>query len=328
MKKILLSLVLIGGVVASGVMATRAYFSDTETSAGNTISAGTIDISVDNENPWTKTYTSQWTDFKPGVVQEMTFVVKNDGENPVVLRKMIGGYQFATGAKSEPECAAEVGTWNNTDKTCSGMSAEDNDLSKVVVYSMTVTPQDGSAVAVIPESWGKTLADVGSLWVPLGAVEPGKTLAIKQTYRLKTDAGNQYQGDTMTYSVNLYAEQKDGPGPVTVNGVVLDNKDGGPNWYSVVDGKLGFFKYDNSGKTYSMTAYGLEPSASYRLTYRTGSNNPADLVSGVSASDGSLTLSGSHDFAGVSGVFVNLTYGADLWGDNVKNLWEGNQVNF
>ena len=47
MKKLLLSLATVAIVVTGGVFATRAYFSDTETSVGNTFTAGTIDIAVD-----------------------------------------------------------------------------------------------------------------------------------------------------------------------------------------------------------------------------------------------------------------------------------------
>ena len=48
MNKILFNLGIIAVVAAVGIGATVAYFSDTETSAGNIITAGTVDISVDN----------------------------------------------------------------------------------------------------------------------------------------------------------------------------------------------------------------------------------------------------------------------------------------
>lgn len=49
MKKILLSLLSIGAVAVVAVAATGAFFSDTETSTGNTFQAGTLDLQVDNE---------------------------------------------------------------------------------------------------------------------------------------------------------------------------------------------------------------------------------------------------------------------------------------
>ncbi|MFA4831277.1 MAG: TasA family protein [Patescibacteria group bacterium] len=48
MKKILVSLSIIGAVAAIAIGGTVAYFTDTETSAGNTFTAGILDLTVDN----------------------------------------------------------------------------------------------------------------------------------------------------------------------------------------------------------------------------------------------------------------------------------------
>ena len=48
MKKIIFSLAMIAAVGAIAVGATMSYFSDTETSTGNTFTAGAIDLTVDN----------------------------------------------------------------------------------------------------------------------------------------------------------------------------------------------------------------------------------------------------------------------------------------
>lgn len=47
MKRILVSLMVVAIASAVGITATRAYFSDTETSTGNTFTAGTLDLKVD-----------------------------------------------------------------------------------------------------------------------------------------------------------------------------------------------------------------------------------------------------------------------------------------
>jgi len=49
-KKLILSLSIIGLVAAIVVGGTIAYFSDTETSTGNTFTAGAIDLTIDNES--------------------------------------------------------------------------------------------------------------------------------------------------------------------------------------------------------------------------------------------------------------------------------------
>ncbi len=53
MKKILTSLSIIGLVAAMAIGATMAYFQDTETSAGNTFTAGTVDLKIDLQCPGT-----------------------------------------------------------------------------------------------------------------------------------------------------------------------------------------------------------------------------------------------------------------------------------
>jgi len=49
-KKIIISLTVIGVVAAIAIGGTIAYFSDTETSTGNTFTAGAIDLTIDNES--------------------------------------------------------------------------------------------------------------------------------------------------------------------------------------------------------------------------------------------------------------------------------------
>ncbi len=49
MKKIILSLAMIAAMAALAVGATTAFFSDTETSSGNTFTAGAVDLTIDNE---------------------------------------------------------------------------------------------------------------------------------------------------------------------------------------------------------------------------------------------------------------------------------------
>ena len=79
-KSILISLSVIGIVAALAIGGTTAYFSDVETSTGNTFTAGSIDLKVNNEChysggdcPWT---TSTWalTDLEDGVHKFFNFL--------------------------------------------------------------------------------------------------------------------------------------------------------------------------------------------------------------------------------------------------------------
>lgn len=56
-KKILISLSVIGAVAAIAVGGTIAYFSDTETSTGNTFTAGELDLKFQVDGA-----PGQWTD--------------------------------------------------------------------------------------------------------------------------------------------------------------------------------------------------------------------------------------------------------------------------
>ncbi len=82
MKKILTSLSIIAFVAAMAIGATMAYFNDTETSAGNTFTAGTIDLKIDLQcrDPICKFSLRDWPgqsffskcDIKPGDSNEVT----------------------------------------------------------------------------------------------------------------------------------------------------------------------------------------------------------------------------------------------------------------
>src|SRR3989339_612074 len=77
MKKILLSVSIIMLVAAASVGITASYFSDTEKSVGNTLSVGTIDISINDQNPWSQQFALK--DMKPGYTDYINFEVQNAG---------------------------------------------------------------------------------------------------------------------------------------------------------------------------------------------------------------------------------------------------------
>src|SRR4030042_4483321 len=100
MKKIVISLSVITAVAAIVIGATTAYFSDTETSAGNTFSAGTIDIAIDAQNPWTKNYSIG--DLKPGETGYINFDITNEGTNPVNVSKNLSNFVNTGGVEDYP----------------------------------------------------------------------------------------------------------------------------------------------------------------------------------------------------------------------------------
>lgn len=132
-KKILISLSMIAAVAAIAVGGTIAYFSDTETSSGNTFTAGSIDLKVDNtcyfnkvadgspNCPWT-TYSSwaesdlvagihkffYFTDLKPGDFGEDTIslhVYNNDAWGKLVIGNLVDNE--GSPKCTEPELAVD-----------------------------------------------------------------------------------------------------------------------------------------------------------------------------------------------------------------------------
>jgi len=140
--RILKSLFLISAVVAVAGGATYAYFSDTETSEGNTVTAGTLDLKVDGKDdpqvvhitranirpgaPWSTQYGGQW-------------VIKNTGSVPGTVTATIKNVVDSENGCIEPE--AEAG-----DASCGASDGELSGLLGHVVWSINEAP------------WGRTLS--------------------------------------------------------------------------------------------------------------------------------------------------------------------------
>lgn len=78
MKRILLGLLTIFATITLVAGVTRAVFSDTETSTGNTFTAGSLDLEVDGENdPLTFTFSAE--DMSPGNTYGSCVLVENVG---------------------------------------------------------------------------------------------------------------------------------------------------------------------------------------------------------------------------------------------------------
>lgn len=317
MKNILRSLVIIGAVVAVVIGGTVAYFSDKEESTNNKITAGTIDIAVDDENSWDSNEQYELTNMMPGAHEEnIDFTISNVGNNPAVVWKKISIVSRSTGVQSEPECDAEDGTWDGSSTTCTAINAENNMIDKKINYSMVLGTQ-----TLIDEDWDVMMYDIRNIWIPLGEIGVGGSLDVKQTYSLDEGAGNKLQGDEVVFNIELYAEQLMGSGPShTTRGVVLENKDSSNHWVPIIDDTWGFLTWDGSGD-YTVKAWGLA-GASYSLSYYKGSTESwfGSTLSGVNVSDTGTRAALTTD-SDAKYWLRDTTY------DNTNTLWEANLVN-
>lgn len=320
MKKILKSLSLIAAVAAIAIGGTIAYFSDTETSNNNVISAGTIDIAVDGENPWSEDSLYNIAGLEPSDETDINVTLENVGTNDVVIWKKVSATDDGN-LMSEPECLAEGGTY--ADPVCSANSPVD-DISSQFVYSMTI-----GGGTNIDQAWDVRVSDINDLWIPVGRLNQGQTVTVDQNYYFDETAGNEYQGDSMTLDITFYAEQLNAPGPAYVagsNGVIVDNKNTSSEWEPVVgDGTWGILTWDGSGN-FTMKGWGLAGS-SYRGVYYNGSTE-ANIGSGNTAvAGGAVTITGTY------GSFANAD--AKYWlrdpsgsaNADTNTLWESNLVN-
>jgi len=307
MNKIVKSLSVIAFVAAIAIGATSSYFSDEEKVTGNTITAGTIDIQLDGTNQVVTPY--QVADVKPGETGYMTFNIQNVGTNPVKVSKNLsnfmpdGGvetYSCATlgtsqNTSSEPECIAE-----NTTRI--------DDLRTQIIYDLRVDVY-ATSVATEPIWWqtiytdaeNKTLSTVypdATTFVALGTIPPAGHMKVTQSYHFNYNAGNEYQGDVLSFDITIKGEQESDANGMTT--VALENKVQGTDsiWNIVEDNVYGTLSYNTQGSKFDYTFTGrVNSNGNYTLIYVGSSNNyPAvgSVVLGVDnfTAGSDVTISG------------------------------------
>jgi len=310
---------MISAVAALAIGGTVAYFSDTEVSNDNVISAGTIDIAVDGENPWDSTNQYGIIGLEPSDERDINVVLSNVGTNDVVIWKKVSATD-AGNLISEPECEIGGGTWTEGVDTCTGAYVATDNISSQFVYSMNV---GGSTH--INQAWNVRVSDVNDLWIPIGRLNAGSTLAVDQNYYFDENAGNAYQGDSMTLDITFYAEQLDAPGPAhSTRGVVLENKNT-TTWAPIVgDGTWGILTLDALGN-YTAKAWGLN-AGTYQLDYFVdpATDNFFGATNTVGAG-GSVSYTGTR--VGLTTATNAKYWLRDLSWNNANTLWEANLVN-
>ena len=129
MKKIILSIFTILSVSAIAFGATEAYYSDTETSTGNTFTAGTLDLNLDGAN--TNVVKFNKTNLVPGNQPTGTFTLKNVGSvNGFVDLESVSVVSDENGC-NDPE--TEAG-----DITCGNPGAGEGELAKELNFTLFV----------------------------------------------------------------------------------------------------------------------------------------------------------------------------------------------
>jgi len=296
MKKILLSLAVIGIVSAVVVGGTSAWFSDTEEIKGNTFSTGSIDINVDKGEAQEIGH-FEFKDMKPSQTEYMEFTINNTGANSANIWKKINvttkydSVNLADKPITEPECVDGNGTWSGG--SCSGSYTPKYDLENNIKYDLSVKVYDTST-GTDPIWWqtiyvdgdNKMISDVydddtnttpiydPAKGVILGMIPAGGKMEVKQSYHLDETVTNWAQQDTMTFDVVVYAEQLQ-------NNVVLVSKSGN-DWADIDQDELPAkyakltYKVKDQTFKYDFTAQGLTAGTEYVLLAGTNPSNNTD----------------------------------------------------
>jgi len=196
-KSILVSLVTIGLLASVIGVGTYAFFSDTETSEGNTIGAGTLDLWVNGGDLDSQEVTKliALEDLKPSLVQETADITLKIIDNPGKLYKMITNVECFQANQTEPEVDEETAypgraEWKFTDYTW---------------FDMKINGQ-----TYVPDGLVK-VGELAGKWIYLGEFQPMTNVVIKQSFHLDADVTNWAQGDVCQFDEVFMVRQVNAP---------------------------------------------------------------------------------------------------------------------
>jgi predicted ribosomally synthesized peptide with SipW-like signal peptide len=217
--KILLSLSVIAAVAAIAIGGTVAYFSDTETSTGNTFSAGTLNLQVGDSDPTSVKITL--SGMKPGDTgNAATWLVKNTGSIAGKLTIAVGAITNNENNCIEPEQDAgdtscgtstdqgelganlKVAFWMDVDKSGNWSSGDyylKSDGSKVSYNNESALP---SAAYDILNNYG------GKTWTDVQTNITGDAGNFRVEYDLPGDTGNIIQSDSAVFNITFTLNQQ------------------------------------------------------------------------------------------------------------------------
>jgi predicted ribosomally synthesized peptide with SipW-like signal peptide len=312
MKKILLSVATIAVVGALAAGATTAWFSDTETSTGNTFTAGTLDLAVNGQN--TGIIPVVVGNIAPGWSKDITYTVKNAGSISGVLSLVSGTVVNTEGLNPESE--------TNT--------AELGELGANITVTATI---DGGAIQDLG-----VLDNLQSANTVITSLNAGVEKTIVLHLTLPTTVGNDVQGDNVVADFTLSLDQTQGYVDETTSILTLENKyDASGDWQIITtDGINGTLSYNGTGSnlTFNFTGKVNTPSIGYTLLYVGPTGNypySGELVLGTATAgtDSSITISGtvtpaSSITGGKVWLVPSTTYPTG-W-SHVNNLYEGTSL--
>lgn len=313
-------------VSIAAIGATGAFFSDTETSTGNTFTAGAIDLKIDSTGTYNgqPVASSSWQlkdldptsdkffnfgDIKPGDVGENTISLHVINNDAYVCAAVSNLTNYENG-QTEPEAAVDATTGVN-----------EGELQQTMVWKVWRDDGAGGGVAGdnIQNGTEQTLASghpangvlpVYDSTTGTGALLGGTTAYLGISWSLPSASGNETQTDSMTGDVSFSVVQSRnnagfvcGQPQSEPRRLVLENETMvGDPWTPITgDGKQGVLTWTGDGPTfnYTLSATGLPATTSYSLIYYADpfpGNNPGALIgTGTTDGSGNLSFAGNPD---------------------------------
>jgi spore coat-associated protein N len=209
MKKLLFTLMAV--VLCLGLVGGAfAYFSDTETSTGNTFTAGTLDLTVDDQDDPNVTPALLGLTIGPLAPGDSNYVivnVTNNGDIDGQLSVLIGtGIPWdVTGTMVQTEGANPESETGNT--------ADPGELADYLVFDVQY---DANNDDIFEDegwpNWGPgsvfpTFASCNGETLDFGTLGAGLTRHVKISWSLPSSVGNDIQGDIVTYDITFCLTQ-------------------------------------------------------------------------------------------------------------------------
>jgi len=266
MKKIIISLAIIGVVSAAAIGGTIAYFSDTETNEGNLFKAGTIDIWVEGEGDFTWSNHAEMFDMKPCYTDYINFIIHNDKNdaNPVNVYKKLYNLEHNTGVVSEPECTEQGGEWIMPGGTCNWANCgqdpcDKNNIASIIDYDLSVEvyKEGGNKPIWWQTIYAKevTVGQIKNKGIYLGMIPAGGYMKVTQSYHMQDPdrPTNWAQGDEMSFDIEVKGVQLRGE-------AWLDEKDANNGWKVITpEDPAGVLTYKVKHPTFEFTFNGKAP---------------------------------------------------------------------
>lgn len=206
MKKVLVSLSVIALVAIVAVGATRAYFSDTASITGNTITAGTLDLKVDQDpasdnQVWSDGFDSgmSFANLAPGYNGSQIIDIKNVGsvDGDVSVRLVMTN-------NAENELLAQESAMGDN---AAGNGNENGELAQNLRVKISYSPNNDG---VFTEKYDFTLAEFAANpnQLSLGAItSESKIASVKLEWYVPTSVGNNIMTDSVGVNVVFGLEQ-------------------------------------------------------------------------------------------------------------------------